>query len=237
MVVSFWLPRLVAQTDRPPRSVLGEPTDGVAYVTRRPRLRQLIAISYVLGMVGFPYIAFMPAMAESIVDVGASGFGLMSSVSAVGALVVMIAVARTSQPEQVWRIQSICAALFSVGLVLFGIAPTFALSLATLLVFGGASSAFQAMNSTLVLTESDLEYHGRIQTLLMLGFSGFGLTALPLGALADQVGLARRARRHRRRLHRRCTPVLRGPPSHAARAATDRPLTRDARPRPSRQER
>ncbi|HQV58110.1 MAG TPA: hypothetical protein PKV27_08865, partial [Ilumatobacteraceae bacterium] len=29
----------------------------------------------------------------------------------------------------------------------------------------------------------------RIQSIVMLGFSGFGIAALPLGALADRIGL------------------------------------------------
>jgi predicted MFS family arabinose efflux permease len=35
----------------------------------------------------------------------------------------------------------------------------------------------------------DLEFRGRIQGLVMLGFGGFGIAALPLGLLADAVGL------------------------------------------------
>jgi predicted MFS family arabinose efflux permease len=45
------------------------------------------------------------------------------------------------------------------------------------------------MNNTLTLTLSDYEYHGRLQSLMMLSFSGFGMAALPLGALADAIGL------------------------------------------------
>jgi hypothetical protein len=29
------------------------------------------------------------------------------------------------------------------------------------------------------------EYHGRLQSFVIIGFSGFGLAALPLGSLAD----------------------------------------------------
>ena len=56
---------------------------------------------------------------------------------------------------------------------------------------GAASAGFQAMNNSLVLTLSELEYHGRVQSLMMLSFSGFGMAALPLGALADHIGLRR----------------------------------------------
>jgi membrane protein implicated in regulation of membrane protease activity len=34
-----------------------------------------------------------------------------------------------------------------------------------------------------------MEFHGRIQGLIMLSFGAFGIAALPLGLLADAVGL------------------------------------------------
>ena len=43
--------------------------------------------------------------------------------------------------------------------------------------------------STLALSISEPAYHGRVQSLLGLGFSAFGLASLPLGILADAIGL------------------------------------------------
>ena len=40
-----------------------------------------------------------------------------------------------------------------------------------------------------MLSLSDVDYHGRMQSMVVLGFSGFGLAALPLGLLADAVTL------------------------------------------------
>ena len=40
-----------------------------------------------------------------------------------------------------------------------------------------------------MLSLSDTDYHGRMQSMVVLGFSGFGLAALPLGLLADAVTL------------------------------------------------
>ena len=48
---------------------------------------------------------------------------------------------------------------------------------------------FQTTTQSLMLSLSDTEYHGRMQSMVVLGFSGFGLAALPLGALADAVTL------------------------------------------------
>jgi MFS family permease len=54
---------------------------------------------------------------------------------------------------------------------------------------GAASLMFQTSNQSLLLMLSDFDYHGRLQGLVMLGFSGFGIAALPLGILADAIGL------------------------------------------------
>ena len=69
------------------------------------------------------------------------------------------------------------------------LAPSFAVAVALIFCVGAASAAFQAMNNSLVLTSVPVEYHGRMQSLLMLSFSGFGLAALPLGIVADALGL------------------------------------------------
>jgi hypothetical protein len=48
---------------------------------------------------------------------------------------------------------------------------------------------FQTTTQSLMLRLSPIEYHGRLQSLVILGFSGFGLAALPLGLLADAISL------------------------------------------------
>ena len=54
---------------------------------------------------------------------------------------------------------------------------------------GCGMAGFQALNGSLVLATADMEYHGRVQSLIMLSFSAFGLAALPFGVLADELGL------------------------------------------------
>ena len=54
-----------------------------------------------------------------------------------------------------------------------------------------------------MLRLSDVDYHGRMQSMVVLGFSGFGLAALPLGLLADAVTLEVDAGRDGRRRARR----------------------------------
>ena len=149
----------------------------------------LIAAFSVVVIVGFPYLAFLPFVAEDIFDVGSSGYGVMSAVSAAAAVVATFWLAGRVHRGSVWRLQAMCGIAFGVGLVLLAVAPDYALALVVLFFLGGATSGFQATNSSLVLTETALEYHGRMQSLLMTGFAVSAVIALPLGILADAVGL------------------------------------------------
>jgi len=187
--VTFRLPKRPAASRTSDRSVVGEFVDGVRYARRDPLLKMLILSSFVMVMAGWPYLAFLPAVSNDLFDAGSAGLGTMSSVSAVAALAVTFWIAGRTRPNQAWRVQSVSGVCLALGLLALAAAPTFQWALVALLVVGGAASGYQAMNNTIVLTVTDLEYHGRVQSLLMLSFSGFGLAALPLGAVADEVGL------------------------------------------------
>jgi predicted MFS family arabinose efflux permease len=149
----------------------------------------LISAFSVVVIVGFPYLAFLPFVAADIFDVGSGGYGVMSAVSAAAAVIATFWLAGRVNRGSVWHLQAMCGIAFSVGLVLLGIVPEFAMALVVLFFVGGATSGFQATNSSLVLTETDLEYHGRVQSLLMTAFAISSIVSLPLGIVADAVGL------------------------------------------------
>ena len=82
-----------------------------------------------------------------------------------------------------------CDFHFAPPLLLFAVMPNWWAALAVMVVLGGCMSAFQSLNSALVLSIADMEYHGRVQSLIMYSYSAFGLAALPFGMLADRAGL------------------------------------------------
>jgi hypothetical protein len=186
---TFRLPHGRPSPDRPVASPLSELKDGVRYVLHRPLLKLLVGTSFVVVMSAFPYIAFLPTLAEEIYGVGPSGYGIMGGVSAVGALAASLFIASRAGGPGAWRIQAGAGMGFGLCVALLGFAPTFGVALAVILVAGAANSAFQALNNSLVLSNSELGYHGRVQSLMMLSFSGFGLAALPIGLVADAIGI------------------------------------------------
>jgi predicted MFS family arabinose efflux permease len=174
--------------DRPQRAPLVEMADGFRYATSVPSLRIVVSLAILVTMVGFPYIAFLPSVAEDFFGRGSEGFALLSLVGAGGGLVAGVGVARTVLAQGP-RVQLVSGVMLAVGLLFISWAPTFNIALIAAVVVGGSTAGFQSMNATLALSLSDSAYHGRIQSLLGLGFSAFGLVSYPLGLLADAIGL------------------------------------------------
>jgi MFS family permease len=170
-------------------SPVTELVDGLRYVRSRPQVLLLIGAFTIVVVVGFPYLAFLPAVATDLLDVGSGGYGVMSTVSAVGAVVASFWIAGRILHGSIWRLQAWCGIAFAAGLMVLALAPNYALALAILFFVGGATSGFQSTNNALALTETELEYHGRVQSLLMTGWAASAIIALPLGVVADTVGL------------------------------------------------
>lgn len=174
--------------DRAPSSPFDDLKAGFAFVWRNKTILHLLTMSYVIVLMGFPYVAFLPVLAEDVFGAGSEGLGIMTAATAVGAVGTSLRLASVAQTK-IDTVQTVAAGLFGLAVVGIGISPNFAVALLIMFVLGGASSSFNALNTSLVLSKAPEEFHGRVQSLLMFSFSGSGLAALPLGALADAVGL------------------------------------------------
>ena len=183
------LPPGLPRRDGPRTTARAEFGESLRYVWERRHVANLVIVSFVAVMIGFPFVAFLPRFATDVLDVGSAGYGFLAAASAVGAVGVSAYIAGRGTGRAAWRIQAVSGIAFGSALVLLAIAPGYLAAVPAIAAVGAASAGFQAMNNSLVLALSDLEFHGRVQSLMMLSFSGFGMAALPLGALADRIGL------------------------------------------------
>ncbi len=174
--------------NRPKRAPLAEMMEGLTYARSHTTIRLVLVLAIAITMVGFPYVAFLPSVSEDFFDAGAAGYARLSLVGALGGLVAGLMIARSSL-AQGRRIQFWSAIGIGISLIFLGSAPTFLLAGVATTLLGAATAGFQSMNGTLALSAADPSLHGRVQSLLGLGFSAFGLASLPLGILADWIGL------------------------------------------------
>lgn len=175
--------------DATPRNPFAEIAAGVRYVHSIPSLRRLLAASFFVIMFGFNYVAFIPALVEGIFDRDETWVGLISTASAIGAVIVSVPLAALADGPNAKRIMTVAGLGFGTFVMVLGTAPTIYVAFGIVVLIGGFTTAFQSLSNTLALTRADEEMRGRVQSLMQLSFAGFGIAAAPLGALAEVIGL------------------------------------------------
>lgn len=187
-VLVFRLPAS-APSSRLKRSPFADIADGVRYVAGHGPLRRLILSSTVVIMFGFNYVAFSPALVEGIYGLGDREVGFISTASSIGAVGVSAFVARRADSPSVARMIFVSGLVFGLGVIALGAAPTYWSALLVVVVIGGATTGYQALTSSVAMRTADSDQQGRVQSLMQLSFAAFGIAALPLGLLAEAIGL------------------------------------------------
>lgn len=182
------LPRSVVRANVAETHVLEDLRAGLRYVWAHRRLRTYLAFFVLVMLVGFPYVTLMPGLLENALGRPAREVTNLYLASAIGALGASVTVARFADSKRAPLLYSIMAVGFGLSLFLLASAPTIAWAIAAMVVLGAASGAFHALNGAVIANVTEPEFMGRVMSLSLLAFAGFGLTALPLGALADRFG-------------------------------------------------
>ena len=192
--VGAWL-FLLRLPYRPPASTSGrrpvaELVDGIRHVAAEPRLAAIVLASTVVIMFGFNYVAFIPALVEDVFGRDEAWVGYLMSASSLGAIVVGVPLAARADSPSAGRWMVLSGLAFGATVVLLSLAGSFWWAFVVVILIGSATTAFQSLSNTLALGLTDDEHRGRVQSLMMLSFAGFGIAAYPLGLLAEAIGLA-----------------------------------------------
>ena len=170
------------------RSMSADFVAGIAHVRDRPRLMLLVLSFIVVVIVGMPYVTVLPALLERELDSSTEAIGILFTVEAIGGLITGLAVAGSVRGDAAWRLMLVLGVLFGVALVGLAVAPTLALAMPAIFFMGVGLTGFQLTNNALLMMEAEEAYFGRVMSLVMLAWGGQGLTAFPLGLLADSIG-------------------------------------------------
>jgi len=181
-------PRFVGRA-RKHGSVLQEFRGGLSYVFHHDVLAMLLLIGFVPVILGFSYQSLLPVFASSsVLNVGASGLGLMSTFAGIGGLTGSLFVASYTRARRRGLMQLVTGASFGIFLALFALSPNFYVALGALLFVGFTASVYRSLNSTMLTMLCEPEYYGRVMSLNMLGFTTSMLMPLPIGLVVDRVG-------------------------------------------------
>lgn len=151
---------------------------GFSYIRRSPSILLVIPLIGLVSLFGINFNVILPLFATQVLNVGAAGYGFLSSAFGVGSLISALWLAWGNRRPTIQRFL-IYVLTFSLALVAFAISRTYELSLLLIAAVGFSQIAFSALANTTVQTMAPDHLRGRVMSVYMICFVG----STPIGNL------------------------------------------------------
>ncbi|TFG47434.1 MAG: MFS transporter [Candidatus Brocadiia bacterium] len=162
--------------------------EGFRYVFRETTVLLILVFVLFIVLLSRPYMMMMPIFADDILKVGASGMGVLLSVSGIGAMVGSFALATLFNKKRGLMLL-ISGLILGLSLIGFSFSKSWYLSLAFISIVGVGHAARMTLGNTLLMYYTEDKYRGRVMSfyemdhgLTSLGTFGAGLLAEAIGA-------------------------------------------------------
>jgi len=193
VIVGLALMRINFEPGPPkPESIFHDMLEGLSYIRHHGVILTIISIVAVFSVFGMPYTMLMPVFAQSVLNTGAKGYGLLMTATGIGAVVGALTLATFSHIKQRGRLIVASSIVFIVFINLFAASRSLALAVPLLVVVGFAMVNQAAAGNALLQVLAPDNMRGRVMGVFSMMFLGFapigsfqaGLTAQHLGAPA-----------------------------------------------------
>jgi MFS family permease len=191
VIASLWMMRIVhmRSTTAHLTSAAAQLRDGFAYVTSYIPVRNILLLFATTSLLGMSQMALLPIIAAQVFHGGPHTLGMLTTASAIGALVSAFALAARKSVVGLLRKIQIASFLFGAAVVAFGLSRSLPLSLIAMALMGFGMMQGLASSNTIIQTLVPEEKRGRVMsfyTMAFIGMTPFG--SLIAGALASRLG-------------------------------------------------
>jgi MFS family permease len=160
---------------------------GFRYVSRRPDLKAILFMLFLVGTFGLNFPIFISTMSVTVFHAGASQYGLLTSMMAAGSVIGALMAASRTKPGIPVLLAG--AAIFGIGCAAAALMPSYALFGIVLVVIGMAAQTFTTSTNSIVQTSTEPGMRGRvIAILLAIALGGTPVGAPIVGWIADTFG-------------------------------------------------
>jgi MFS family permease len=166
----------------------GRMLDGVRYILRNRIFSATIGLSFFTSIFGMAYQTLLPIFADDILDVGATGFGLLHTAAGVGAFVGTLAMIKVAGRPRSGIVMLVSAATFGIFIVGFAASRSFELSAVLLFFAGLCSSMYLNIGMTTLQVLVPNELRGRVMGVWSMTWFLAAVGGLPASALAEWIG-------------------------------------------------
>ena len=161
---------------------------GLQYIRQDSTILFLLGFTLVIVVLSMPYQQLLPIYADDILKVGATGMGVLMSVSGAGALAGSLILA--SLPNKKRGIILLASGLVSgVALLIFAFSSSWALSLAVIVFLGLGHTFRSTISSALLQATTEAAYMGRVMAILNIQWGTMSLCTFVAGILAEVVAV------------------------------------------------
>jgi MFS family permease len=134
---------------------------GISFIRRRPIILGAISLDLFAVLLGGA-TALLPIYAKNILRIGSGGLGILRAAPSIGALLVSAYLTRKPPRRAVGRRMFSAVMVFGAGTIVFAVSRSFALSLAALIILGGADIISVVIRQSLVQMGTPDRMRGRV---------------------------------------------------------------------------
>ncbi|MEA2263476.1 MAG: hypothetical protein QOJ51_6301 [Acidobacteriaceae bacterium] len=174
------------RTDRAHRT-RGSLVEGFRYVWKRPDLKAMLLMLFLIGTFGLNFPIFISTMSVTVFHAGAGQYGVLSSVMAIGSVAGALLAARREKPHIAILLAG--GAVFGFGCAMAAIMPNHWLFGLALVLIGVSAQTFTTTVNSMVQLSTEPAMRGRVVAILLaIALGGTPIGAPIVGWVADAWG-------------------------------------------------
>jgi len=187
-VILLFLPKMGVMSLKG-KGALSDMVMGVQYLRQNSTVLMLLLITLVGVVLSMSYFVLLPIFTKDIWHVGPGGFGVLMSVSGIGAIVGSLALASIGNSKRGLLYLGFML-LTGIALTLLAFSPSYQMALVVIVIVGLAQAGRMTLSSTLIQYYTEEAYQGRVMSIYLMefgltSFASFG-TALLVAPIGPQ---------------------------------------------------
>ena len=158
--------------------------EGFKYVCRETTILLILVLVLFIALLSRPYVMMMPIFADDILKVGASGMGVLLSVSGIGAMIGSLTLATLLNRNRGLMLL-VSSLILGLALVGFSFSSSWYLSLTLITLVGLGQAGRMTLGNTLLMYYTRDEYRGRVMSFYEMDHGLISLGTFVAGLLAE----------------------------------------------------